>query len=160
MGESQSPTLLMIRCRQTSSITLCREALFTSKWKQMQRPIAKHQAELGKSYGWVGRGLGEGRAGGCGGNRIEGPGGVRDNTRPTESTNLVPWGLKRLSHQWKSTKELDLGPPYTCVAGVLLGLHMGPPTFEAGTISDSFACHWIPVPYLNCLLGLSGRGSA
>jgi hypothetical protein len=33
--------------------------------------------------------------------------------------------------------------PYTFVADVTLGLHVGPLTIGEGAISDSVACHWI-----------------
>jgi hypothetical protein len=47
----------------------------------MQRPTSKHQAELTESYGRVK-------------DKIEKAGRVKDITRrPTESTNLGPWGL-------------------------------------------------------------------
>ena len=49
----------------------------------------------------------------------------------TEPTNLGPWGSQ--------------------------SLHMGPLTSGTGAVSDSVACHWIPFPNQNDLLGLSGR---
>ena len=46
------------------------------------------------------------------GGRIEGPEGDRNSTgRPTESTNLDPWGSQRLNHQPKNIHRLDLGLP-------------------------------------------------
>ena len=44
---------------------------------------------------------------------------------------------------------LDLGP-YTFVANVLLGLHVGPLTIGAGAVSDSVVRFWIPL--LDCLV--------
>lgn len=53
--------------------------------------------ELKDSYGRVGR-------------RIEGPEGDRNSMeRPTELTNLDPWGSQKLNHQLKSIHGLDLG---------------------------------------------------
>ena len=44
------------------------------------------------------------------GDRIVGPKGDRNSTRrPTESTNLDPWGSKRQNYQPKSLHRLDLG---------------------------------------------------
>ena len=34
-----------------------------------------------------------------------------------------------------------------------LGLHVGLLTVAQGVVSDSFACPWIPFPYLDGLLG-------
>ena len=52
--------------------------------------------ELGDFYGRVG-------------GRTEGPRGDKNSTgRPTESTNLDPWGSQRLNHQPKNIHELDL----------------------------------------------------
>ena len=42
--------------------------------------------------------------------------------------------------------------PYTFKAHVQLGLHVNPSTTGVGTVSDSVACHWIPFPYLDCLV--------
>jgi hypothetical protein len=40
----------------------------------------------------------------------EGPEGDKNSTqRPTESTNLDPWGSQNLNHQPKSIHRLDLG---------------------------------------------------
>ena len=80
-----------------------------------------------------------------GGARIEEPEKDRDSTaRPTESTNLEPWGLSRLNNQLFK-HDLNLGP-YTYVADVQLGLHEGLPTTGAGAVPESFACLWIPLP--------------
>lgn len=55
--------------------------------------------ELREAYGRVKR-------------RIEGPKEYRDSTgRPTESTNLDPWGSQSLNHQPKNIHRLDLGLP-------------------------------------------------
>ena len=44
------------------------------------------------------------------------------------------------------------GPgPYTFVANEQLGLHVGPLTSGVGAVSVPF--HWIPSPYLDCLVG-------
>jgi hypothetical protein len=80
MWESQHLTAFMIfcyACRQKPSITVSWEASWSSRWSQVQRPTAKHQMELGES---------------CRNGRVEdrivGVKGVKDTTRPTESTHL------------------------------------------------------------------------
>lgn len=55
-------------------------------------------------------------------------------------------------------QELNLALPLppdldTFVPDVQLDLHVGPLTIGAGAVSDSVACHWIPFPYLDCLVG-------
>jgi hypothetical protein len=83
MGESQPLMLLMIfcyGCRQEPSISVSWEASSSNWWKQMQRPTAKHQAEVKKPCERVW-------------DRIEQARRVKDTTRrPTESTNLGPLG--------------------------------------------------------------------
>jgi len=55
--------------------------------------------ELGNSYGRIG-------------GRIVGPEGDRNSTgRPTETTNLDPWGSQILIHEPKNIHRLDLGLP-------------------------------------------------
>ena len=67
-----------------------REASPSNRWKQMQRPTAKHSAELGESCG---------REGG----KNVGARGVKDTIRkPTESTNL---GSQVLTEVDSITKE-------------------------------------------------------
>jgi hypothetical protein len=71
----------------------------------MQTPTAKQWVELGVELMeelWEG---------------TEDPEGNRNSTgRPTESTNLDPWGSQRLNQQPKSTQGLDLAlpPPHRC----------------------------------------------
>lgn len=77
------------------------------------------------------------------------PGGGEVTTgRPTESTNVGPrvgvWGRVRVTEPPKSMQGPRL--PYTFVADMQLGLHMGSPTTGAGTVLDSVACHQIPFP--------------
>ena len=49
-----------------------------------------------------------------------------DNTkRPTESTNLCPWGLKETEPLTKECAWAGSSPSYTFVADVQLGLHVG-----------------------------------
>ena len=62
------------------------------------------------------------------GERVADPGVVRNSTeRPTELTNLVPWGSQRLNHQPNSIPGLDLAPNlHTSVADIQLDLPMGP----------------------------------
>jgi hypothetical protein len=65
----------------------------------MQTPTANQWVELGYSYGRIG-------------GRIAGPKGDKNSTRrPTESTNLDPWGSQRLNQQPKNIHGLDLGLP-------------------------------------------------
>jgi hypothetical protein len=103
-----------------------------SGWKQMQRPTAKHQAKLRELCERVGH-------------RIEL---AREDTtgRPTESTNLGPWGLT------------DTEPPTKYhAADVQLGAHVGPLTFEAGAVSDSVPAVRAPSPNWSAWSALSGR---
>ena len=84
--------------------------------------------------------------------RIKAAGGVKDTTRrPTESTNLDPWELTE-NHQPKSTQGLDLGPLHTW-SRCVFGLHVGPLRSGVEDVSDSVSCHWMPLPYLDCLVG-------
>ena len=93
----------------------------------MQRPTAKHQAELKESCGRVG-------------DRIERAGEVKDITRrPTESSNLDPWGLTETEPPTKEHAGAD--PTNTLVADVQLGLHLGLLTIGAEATSDSVPCH-------------------
>jgi hypothetical protein len=72
--------ILCYSCRQEFGMALLGE----------DPPTTEQWMELGDSYGII-RG------------RIIGPEGDRNFTgRPTESTNLDPWGSQRLSHQPKS----------------------------------------------------------
>ena len=65
----------------------------------MQRPTAKHQAELKESCGRVG-------------DRIERAGEVKDITRrPTESSNLSPWGLTETEPPTKEHACVGPRPP-------------------------------------------------
>jgi hypothetical protein len=73
----------------------------------MQRPTAKHQEELGEPCGTVGNGTDRAK-------------GVKNTTRrPTESTNLGPWGSERLN-QLRSMQGLGLD--LTFVRGMQSGL--------------------------------------
>ena len=64
--------------------------------------IAKHWMEFEDSYGRI--------AG-----KIVGPEGDRNSKgRPTESTNMDPWGSQSLNHQSKSIHRLDLGLSHIC----------------------------------------------
>jgi hypothetical protein len=62
----------------------------------MQRPMAKHQAEFGES---------------CVGDWIEGAGGAKNTTRPSESTNLGPWGFTETEPPIKEHAGTRPGPP-------------------------------------------------
>lgn len=43
-------------------------------------------------------------------------------------------------------QELDLDAPYTFVANVQLGLHLGPLTSGVEVVSVSVSCLWSPFP--------------
>jgi hypothetical protein len=95
MGEKQPLTLLMIlcyACRQESNVTVSWEASSSIRWKQVQRPTAKHQAEFRESCGKVGDRT----------NWARGP------RRPTESTNLSPERFTEAETPTKSMQELGL----------------------------------------------------
>ena len=71
----------------------------------MQTPTTKQWMELRDSYGRIG-------------GRIVGLKGDRNSTeRPTESTNLDPWGSQRMNHQPK-TYRVEPRPPHSYVADV------------------------------------------
>lgn len=77
------------------------QASSNNGWKQMQRPTVRHKAELRESCGRVGR-------------RIEGAGGLKDNTRSTGTTNLAHGGSQRLRHQPKvSTLKIPSDPSFS-----------------------------------------------
>jgi hypothetical protein len=52
-------------------------------------------------------------------------------------------GAQRLNHQPKNIQGWP-EDPYTFVADVQLGIHVGPPTIEVGAVSDSVVCHLFP----------------
>jgi hypothetical protein len=89
----------------------------TKQLTQMQTPTTKQWMKLGDCYGRI-RG------------RFEGPEGDRNSKgRPTESTNLDPWGSQNLNHQPKNIHRLDLGLP-THMQQLCIGLHVGPKQLE------------------------------
>ena len=126
-GESQSLTLLIILCcdcRQEPRITASWEASSSSMWKQMQKPIAKHQAELGESCEKIG-------------DRIEWA--QREGQGHHKRTYRVNYpGSMRIHRNWTT---------YTFVADVEFSLHVGHITNGIGAASDSVAYHWI-IPVL------------
>ena len=66
-----------------------------------------------------------------------------------ESTNLgEPTGAHR---GWTTNQRACSGPIF--VADVQLGLHVDPLTIGAEPAVHSVACHWIPFPMLDCLVG-------
>ena len=76
----------------------------------------------------------------CGrvGRRIEGPKEDRDSTgRPTESTNLDPWGLPETERAWAGPSTTRYAQIYE--ADVQLSLQAGSPTTGAGAVPDSVA---------------------
>lgn len=108
--------------------------------KNRQTPTAKHQGVLVELCGGVAIEL----------STLEG---VRDTTRrPTVSVNLGPWGLTETTNQRVCV----------CVGGGDLGLlhicsRCGVWSTGAGTVSDSVACHWVPLPYPDCLVSSVGE---
>ena len=141
--ERQPLTLLVIlcyACRQESSITVSWEASSSSRWKQIERPAAKHQTELRTSWGRVG-------------DRIEPAAWVKNITRRlTESTNLGPQGSRRLGPQAGTMQGLDLDILHIfnkCSAWSLCDS----PNKWSGAVSVSVLFHWIPFSYLDCLVG-------
>ena len=74
--------------------------------------------ELGESHRRVGK-------------KIEGPEEDRDFIgKPTESTNLDPWGLPETESPSKQHTKAEPSPHCTYVADVQLDLHLGPPTTD------------------------------
>lgn len=74
-------------------------------------------------------------------------------TRPTEPTNLDPWGLAKIGLLTKEHAWTGLGHLYN-IADVLLGLPLCPLIVGAGAVSD-FDCVaylWIPFPHLRCFV--------
>ena len=66
---------------------------------------------------------------------------VKDTTRrPTESTNLDPWGLTVAEIPTKEHSRAGPSSSYIFIADVQLDLHVGPLTFGAGAFSDSVTC--------------------
>jgi hypothetical protein len=55
--------------------------------------------------------------------------------RPTESTNLDPWGSQRMS---QAVSRLS----HTYVTNIQLDLHVGNPTTGVGAIPKAVACLW------------------
>jgi hypothetical protein len=126
--------ILCYSCRQEPSITVSWEASTSRGWRQMQRPTSKHHVELRESCGRMG-------------DRREQAGGVKDTTRRlTESTNLGLWGLTEPGLPTREHAGAGPSPRPTFVAKVQLGLHVGPLTSEAGAVSVSVPCHWVPFP--------------
>ena len=81
--------------------------------------------ELGKSWGRVG-------------GKTEGHEEDRDSTgRPTESTNLDPWGLPETERAWAGPSTTRYAQIYE--ADVQLSLQAGSPTTGAGAVPDSVA---------------------
>jgi hypothetical protein len=97
MGKHQSLILLMILCYASRACYPLRG----STHQLTQTDADTHSQigmELGDSYGRIGR-------------RVAGPKGDRNSTgRPTESTNLDPWGLSE-SEPPNKEHRLDLGLP-------------------------------------------------
>jgi hypothetical protein len=63
--------------------------------------------------------------------------------RPTESTNLDPWGLSEIETPTKEHILAEPRPPHTYVADVQLGLHVGPKQIEQGLSQKLLPMHAI-----------------
>jgi hypothetical protein len=126
----------MIFChtyRAEPSINVIREASPSIWWKLMHRPIAKHQAVLGKS-------LERRRV------RIVGARVLKNTTR--KSTVSTSMGPRRLIGTEQPTREhtwKDLGPLHTCNS-CASGSSSKNPKAGAGAASEYIACLWIPFP--------------
>jgi hypothetical protein len=84
--------------------------------------------------------------------RISGPEGDRNSIgRPTESTNLDPWGSQSLNHQLKKILGLD---------HVQLDLHVGPKQLQQRRSQKLLPIHGIYSSSWAALSGHRGRGSA
>jgi len=57
--------------------------------------------------------------------------------RPTESTNMYPWGSQGLNYQPKNMHRLDLGVPAAYAADAQFHLHTGPEHLELGLAQKS-----------------------
>ena len=89
--------VLWVGCCPRSLAWLSSEMLRLAADSKRYRHPPKQWMELGDTYGRTGE-------------RIVGP--HRNFTgRPTESTNLDPWGSQKLNHQPKNIHRLDLGLP-------------------------------------------------
>jgi len=100
----------------------------------MQRPTAKHETELGESYGRVG-------------SRIKEPKEDRDSIgRP----RVNQYGSLEFPETEPPTKDgsLDELSPHQCtyVADIMLGFFEGHPITGAEPFSESFSCLWILFP--------------
>jgi hypothetical protein len=94
----QSLTLLMILCYTSRQEHVVLWEAPPTSWLRYSHHT-KQWMELGDSYKLIG-------------GRIVGPEGDRNFTgRPTESTNLNPWGSQSLNHQPKNILGLDLCLP-------------------------------------------------
>jgi hypothetical protein len=80
--------------------------------------------------------------------------GSRDSTRrPTETTNLNPWGLPGTETSTKKQAQADLDLLQSSSKSVF-DLHVGPPTSRVGTVPESIAYlpeNPIPLTGLPCL---------
>ena len=84
MGESRTFLIITYTLLCLKTETVSRVSSSKSKWKQMQRPTAKHQVKVWESCGSLGVRT----------NQAEG---LKDITRhATESINLGPWGLSEI----------------------------------------------------------------
>jgi hypothetical protein len=131
-----------------SSITVLWEIPPSSWLKQMQRPTAKHWMQLRDFYGRFRE-------------RIDSPEGDRNSTRrPTESTNLDPWGFWETEPPAKehTQSRSSSSPPPTHVADVQLNLHVSPLTTGAGLSIKLLPVCGICSFNQAALLGLCARG--
>lgn len=83
------------------------------------------------------------------------------NSRLTPLSHLISKGKEPSRYFSNEPSELNkkFGAPYTFVADVHLGLHVGPLTIGVGTVSDSVPCLWTLFYKPGCLIGPQfGRG--
>ena len=127
-------------------MTVTREDSSSNSQKQMERPTAKHQAELGDSCG---RGRG----------RIVKVRGNKDITRkPTESANLGPQGLTETELTIRSLHGSNLDPLHICYSFIACCSYRTPNSGSGGYLSLFF---W--GPFSSCwmvLFSLNRRGGA
>jgi len=65
--------------------------------------------------------------------------------------NMYTGASQRLKHQLKRMQGLR--PLHICSRCASWPLLRGPLTIGTESTSDSVPCHWIPFPYMDCLVG-------
>ena len=64
---------------------------------------------------------------------------IKPTQAPTQSTNLVPWGLPETEPPTNKHARAGPMPPLIYVADIQLGLHVGHSSTGAGTVLESVA---------------------